>query len=103
MGAEVDHTTLIRPFLSRDARARFTDIEPGTKKVDPANHGYDLEDFYVAVNAGNFPAVTFLKPAGYQNGHAGYSDPLDEQEFLVHVSTSCSSGRRRRRRRTCGW
>jgi phospholipase C len=52
---------------------------------DPANHQYDLEDFYRAVRAGNFPAVSFLKATGAQNGHAGYSTPLDEQAFLVHV------------------
>jgi hypothetical protein len=32
MSAGVEHTALIRPFLSRDARTRFTDIDPGTKK-----------------------------------------------------------------------
>ena len=52
---------------------------------DPANHQYDLEDFYRAVRAGNLPAVSFLKAKGSQNGHAGYSTPLDEQIFLVHV------------------
>ena len=49
----------------------------------PANHGYDLQDFYRAVNAGNFPAVSFIKAQAFQDGHAGYSDPLDEQTFLV--------------------
>ncbi len=46
---------------------------------DQANHQYDLSDFWAAVDAGNLPAVSFLKAAGYQDGHAGYSDPLDEQ------------------------
>ena len=32
MDATVDHAALIRPFLSREARARFTDVDPGTKK-----------------------------------------------------------------------
>src|SRR5438445_4821442 len=32
MDASMNHAGLIRPFLSRDARARFTDIDPGTKK-----------------------------------------------------------------------
>jgi hypothetical protein len=32
MDATVDHAGLIRPFLSRGARARFTDIDPGSKK-----------------------------------------------------------------------
>jgi acid phosphatase/phospholipase C len=49
------------------------------KTVDPANHGYDLKDFYAAVEAGNFPAVSYIKMPAYQDGHAGNSDPLDEQ------------------------
>jgi phospholipase C len=49
----------------------------------PANHGYDLDDFKRVVQAGNFPAVSFIKAQAYQDGHAGYSDPLDEQTFLV--------------------
>lgn len=51
----------------------------------PANHQYDIHDFFDAVKAGNFPAVSFLKAPGYQDGHAGYSDPLDEQNFIVEV------------------
>lgn len=54
-------------------------------KSDQANHQYDLEDFWAAVNAGHLPAVSFLKAAKYQDGHAGYSDPLDEQHFLVQT------------------
>jgi len=53
--------------------------------VDPANHEYDLQDFYAAVAAGNFPAVSFLKAPAYQDGHAGYSDPIDEQAFVTKV------------------
>jgi phospholipase C len=52
---------------------------------DPANHEYDLEDFYAAVKAGNFPAVAYLKAAAYEDGHAGYSDPLDEQAAIVRL------------------
>ncbi|MGW5361503.1 phospholipase C [Actinopolymorpha pittospori] len=48
-----------------------------------ANHNYDLTDFDAALRSGNLPAVSFLKAAEYQDGHAGYSDPLDEQDFLV--------------------
>ncbi len=32
---------------------------------------------------GNFPAVSYIKMPGYQDGHAGYSDPLDEQAGVV--------------------
>jgi phospholipase C len=51
----------------------------------PANHQYDTLDFFAAVKAGNFPAVSFLKAPGFQDGHPGYSDPLDEQTFVVDV------------------
>ena len=49
----------------------------------PANHQYDVLDFYGAVRQGNFPAVSFIKAPAFQDGHAGYSDPLDEQKFVV--------------------
>jgi phospholipase C len=52
---------------------------------DPANHQYDIHDFFDALSAGNFPTVSFLKAPGYQEGHAGYSDPLDEQTFVVNI------------------
>ena len=58
---------------------------PHTNTPDPANHQYDINDFYSALNANNLPAVSFLKAPAFQDGHAGYSDPLDEQHFLVHV------------------
>jgi phospholipase C len=51
--------------------------------TDAANHEYDLQDFFAAVTAGNFPAVSFIKEAAYQDAHPGNSDPLDEQAGLV--------------------
>ncbi len=50
-----------------------------------ANHQYDLTDFWSAVDAKTQPAVSFLKAPAYQDGHAGYSSPLDEQRFLVQT------------------
>ena len=64
---------------------RPTSVATIGTKGDAANHQYDLTDFFAAADAGHFPAVAFLKPAAYQNGHAGYSDPIDEQAFLVRV------------------
>src|SRR5579871_6287080 len=52
-------------------------------QTDQANHQYDISDFFKALDAGNLPAVSFLKAPAYEDGHAGYSDPLDEQTFLV--------------------
>jgi phospholipase C len=64
-----------------------TDI-PNTHTPDPANHQYDTDDFFAALNAGNLPSVTFLKAPAFQDGHAGYSDPTDEQHFIIKVSNS---------------
>jgi phospholipase C len=55
----------------------------GTPANQAVNHQYDLSWFDQALANGNLPAVSFLKPPAYQNGHAGNSDPLDEQKFLV--------------------
>jgi phospholipase C len=52
---------------------------------DAANHEYDITDFWDAVKAHNMPAVSFLKARAIQDGHAGYSNPLDEQIFLVNT------------------
>jgi phospholipase C len=54
-------------------------------QTDQANHQYDLSDFFNALSAGNMPAVTYLKAGAYQDGHAGYSSPLDEQTFVVNT------------------
>lgn len=62
---------------------RPTSINMIGQQSDAGNHQYDVLDFFTAVSAGNFPAVNFLKAPGYQDGHAGYSDPLDEQTFVV--------------------
>jgi phospholipase C len=64
----------------------------GAPQFDTANHQYDMSDFdalVAAINRGylspdHLPAVSFLKAPGYQDGHAGYSDPLDEQQFIVN-------------------
>jgi hypothetical protein len=51
----------------------------------PANHEYDLQDFFDALKADHLPDVSFLKAIAAQDGHAGYSDPLLEQAFLVNT------------------
>jgi len=67
------------------AHTRPTSVAMIGQAGDAANHQYDMSDFYAAVNAGNFPAVSYLKAPGFQDGHAGYSDPLDEQQFITTV------------------
>jgi phospholipase C len=59
--------------------------------TDQANHQYDLTAFKAALDNGTLPQVTFLKAASYQDGHAGYSDPLDEQRFLAEQINAIES------------
>jgi phospholipase C len=57
----------------------------GTSADGGANHQYDINDFVAAVQAGNFPSVSFLKAPAIQDAHPGNSDPLDEQVFIVNI------------------
>jgi len=101
-GCKRDHTSAVtqtkkadyiphhEPFqyytsTANPAHARPSSVAMIGHSGDAANHQYDTSDFFDAVKAGNMPAVSFLKAPGYQDGHAGYSDPLDEQAFIVHV------------------
>ena len=74
--------THLRPTST--AAIGYTEV-PGTKKVDPANHAYDLEDFATAVASGNFPAVSFIKMAAFQDEHPGNSNSLDAQTGFVNL------------------
>jgi phospholipase C len=53
----------------------------------PANHGYDIQDFFTAVSAGNYPAVSFIKMPAFQDSHpnGGESNTLDEQAGVVDL------------------
>jgi phospholipase C len=63
----------------------------GQPQFDTPNHQYDMSDFDQLVSAihngelppSALPAVSFLKAPGWQDGHAAYSDPADEQQFIT--------------------
>jgi len=56
----------------------------GTQFGQAVNHQYDISWFNQLLAKGDsLPSVSFLKAPAYEDGHAGYSDPLDEQKFLV--------------------
>ena len=85
----VDYIPHHEPFQYYKSTANPHHLPPSSSdkigQSDQANHQYDLTDFWTAADAGNLPAVSFLKAGGYQDGHAGYSDPLDEQHFLANT------------------
>lgn len=60
---------------------------------DQANHLYDLDDFFAALDTGNLPEVSYLKARAFEDGHAGYSDPLAEQRFLVQTLNRLQASR----------
>ena len=63
----------------------------GVPQFNTPNHQYDSSDFdqlVAAIGKGKLPAsalpaVSFLKAPGWADGHAGYSDPLDEQYWVT--------------------
>jgi phospholipase C len=96
--ANPHHLTVPTNGSGRDTMAGLRSIGRDTQhyvagkpQFDTPNHQYDTSDFdqlVHAIGAGDLPpsalpAVSFLKAPGYQDGHAQYSDPLDEQQFVV--------------------
>jgi phospholipase C len=84
-----DYSPHHEPFQYYKSTANPKHLPPSSEaaigRTDQANHQYDLSSFYETLKDGNMPAVSYLKAAEYQDGHAGYSDPLDEQTFLVNT------------------
>ena len=84
-----DYSPHHNPFQYYKSTSNPKHLPPSSEAAightDQANHQYDISNFYHTLTAGNMPAVSFLKAPAYQDGHAGYSSPLDEQTFLVNT------------------
>jgi phospholipase C len=98
--ANPHHLTVPTNSKGRDTLAGLATIGTDTQsyvggapQFNTPNHNYDTSDFDQLVTAVSnhelppsaLPAVSFLKAPGYQDGHAAYSDPADEQDFVVHT------------------
>jgi len=87
--SQKDYSAHHEPFQYYKSIANPHHLSPSSVtmigKTDRANHQYDLSDFWNAVANHSMPSVSFLKAARYQDGHANYSDPIDEQVFLVNT------------------
>jgi phospholipase C len=70
----------------------FTTVD-NIGKTDQANHQYDLNDLFTAIDANVLPAVSFVKMAAFQDGHPGNSDPLSEQTGIVTLINALMSSR----------
>jgi len=88
-GTTQDYSAHHEPFQYYRSTANPAHTPPASLAevghAGPANHQYDLSYFGRALQAGKLPAVSFVKAKKSQDGHAGYSDPLDEQHFLVDL------------------
>jgi len=86
-GTTQDYSTHHEPFQYYASTSNKDHTPPASVAevghAGPANHQYDLSYFNRALAGGNLPAVSFVKAKKAQDGHAAYSDPLDEQHFLV--------------------
>jgi phospholipase C len=83
------------PFQYYQSTANPAHVPPSDAskigKTDQANHQYDLSLFYTALTEGRLPAVSYLKAKGAFDGHPGYSDPIDEQTFVVSTINAIMS------------
>jgi phospholipase C len=87
--SQADYVSNHNPFQFYQTTANPHHLPPSAVNMigqqDQANHQYDISNFFNALNAGILPAVSFLKAPSYEDGHAQYSNPLDEQTFLVNT------------------
>jgi phospholipase C len=98
--ANPHHLTIATDSSGQDTLAGLREIgtdtqsyKHGVPQFNTPNHNYDTSDCTQLVNAitngqppaSALPGVSFLKAPGYQDGHAGYSDPADEQQFITGV------------------
>jgi phospholipase C len=97
-GNEVqDYVPHHEPFQYYKSTANPKHLPPTSEAAightDQANHQYDISDFYETLKDGNLPSVSFLKAPAYEDAHPGYSDPLDEQTFLVNTINQIEESR----------
>src|ERR1700677_844496 len=70
---KADYIPHHEPFQYYKSTANPTHARPSSTSTigytDAANHQYDINDFFTAVSAGNFPAVSYLKAPGFEDAH----------------------------------
>jgi phospholipase C len=89
---ELDYVPHHDPFEYYESTANPAHLPPTSLSeigfTDQANHQYDMSYFTDALDGtggATLPAVSYLKPPKYENGHPGNSDPLLEQQFVVNT------------------
>jgi phospholipase C len=84
-----DYVSHHEPFMFYASTRNTHHLPPSSTAAigttDQAKHQYDTLDFIAALNAGNLPAVSFIKAPAAYNGHPGNSDPIAEQYWLSQI------------------
>jgi phospholipase C len=93
--SDAEYSAHHNPFEYYASTANPDHLAPSSLKeigyTDQANHEYDLSDFTDAVKGtggAKLPSVSYLKAPEAEDAHPGYSDPIDEQKFLVNTINS---------------
>jgi phospholipase C len=93
--SDAEYSAHHNPFEYYASTANPDHLAPSSLKeigyTDQANHEYDLSDFTDAVQGtggAKLPSVSYLKAPEAEDAHPGYSDPIDEQKFLVNTINS---------------
>jgi phospholipase C len=88
--ATADYVPHHEPFQFYASTRNTHHIAPSSPTLvgtsaDGANHQYDTQDFFAALQNNNLPAVSFIKAPAAYNAHPGNSDPTTEQYWLTQV------------------
>src|SRR3984957_12860246 len=93
--SDAEHSPHHNPFQYYASTANPDHLAPTSLAdigyTDQANHEYDLSYFSDALDGkggATLPSVSYLKAPEAQDAHPGYSDPIDEQKFLVNTINS---------------
>jgi len=97
---ETDYVPHHEPFQFYASTANPAHLPPSSLSeigyTDQANHQYDISDFSDALDGtggATLPAVSYLKPPKYENGHPGNSTPQTEQDFVVNTVNQIEESR----------
>jgi phospholipase C len=92
---DAEYSAHHNPFEYYASTANPDHLAPSSLKeigyTDQANHQYDLSYFNDALDGkggAQLPSVSYLKAPEAEDAHPGYSDPIDEQKFLVNTINS---------------
>jgi phospholipase C len=93
--SDAEYSAHHNPFEYYASTANPNHLAPTSLKeigyTDQANHQYDLSYFNDALDGkggAQLPSVSYLKAPEAEDAHPGYSDPIDEQKFLVNTINS---------------